>query len=75
MGIWTHEELSDLLSQWKAAYRAASSGKSYTIGSRSLTYRDVDEIRAQLEYLEDELEALGGGGSSVKVTYCRTVRR
>lgn len=75
MAIWTQAELMELLQQWKAAYKAASSGKSYTIGSRSLTYRDVDEIRAQLDWLEDELEALSGGGSSLNVTWCRTVRR
>ena len=60
MSIWTREELLTLLADWKAAYRAASTGKSYTISNRTLTRYDLDEIRKQLAYLEGELAALDG---------------
>lgn len=60
MSIWTREELLTLLADWKAAYRAASTGKSYTISNRTLTRYDLPEIRNQLSYLENELAALNG---------------
>ena len=59
MAIWTREELIRLIDAWKAAYLAASTGKSYTIGSRTLTRYDLDEIRKQLAYLDNELAGLG----------------
>ena len=58
--IWSRAELLDLIAQWKAAYRAAATGKSYSIGSRTLTRYDLPEIRKQLEWLEEELAALDG---------------
>lgn len=61
MSIWSREELLSLLADWKAAYRAASTGKSYTIANRTLTRYDLPEIREQLSYLENELAALSGG--------------
>lgn len=58
--IWTREELLSLLADWKAAYRAASTGKSYAIDGRTLTRYELPEIRKQLTYLENELAALSG---------------
>lgn len=60
MTIWTREELLTLIADWKAAYKAASTGKSYTIGGRTLTRYELPEIRRQLSYLENELAALDG---------------
>lgn len=61
--IWTREELLSLLADWKAAYKAASTGKSYMIQGRSLTRYDLPEIRQQLIYLQTELTALERGGT------------
>ncbi len=61
--IWTKEELHSSLADWKAAYKAASMGKSYTIGGRSLTRQDLPQIREQLDYLGRELRALEHGSS------------
>ena len=75
MPIWTRQELLRLIALWKAAYMAASTGQSYTIDGRSLTRQNVPEIRAQLSYLERQLEALSGNGSGLKRITCRTVRQ
>lgn len=58
--IWTKDELLSLLADWKAAYKAASTGKSYAISGRTLTRYDLADIRAQISYLESELAALSG---------------
>lgn len=58
--IWTREELTTLIADWKAAYRAASTGKSYTIEGRTLTRYNLVDIRNQLAYLEKELDKLAG---------------
>lgn len=60
--IWTHAELLSLRTSWKAAYQAAATGKSYTIDGRTLTRQDIDDIRAQLDYIQQELDKLNGGG-------------
>lgn len=72
--IWTRDELIQLISSWKAAYKAASSGQSYTIDGRTLTRQNVPEIRNQLSYLERQLDALSGKGGGLKSIKCRTVR-
>lgn len=61
MPIWKRDELLDLLALWKAAYRAAATGKSYSIEGRSLTRQDLPEIRRQLSFLESELSSLEKG--------------
>ena len=71
--MWTREELLSLLADWKAAYKAASSGKSYTIGSRTLTRYDLAEIRDQFDWFSWELAALSRGRGPVRVT-ARIVR-
>ncbi len=58
--IWSRQELLELIYEWKAAYKAAATGKSYSIGARTLTRYDLSEIRDQLEWLENELAALDG---------------
>lgn len=75
MSIWTKSELLELICQWKKAYKAVSSGKSYTIGGRSLTRQDVSVIRAQLDSLARELDAVEHPGKgSLRAIPCRTVR-
>ncbi|WP_297829521.1 hypothetical protein [uncultured Desulfovibrio sp.] len=74
MSLWTREELLELISRWKAAYKAVSHGQSYSIDGRSLTYLNVTEIRAQLSYLQGELESLRTGSGSLRHVKCRTVR-
>ncbi len=75
MSIWTREELLGLITDWKAAYKAASTGQSYTIGGRSLTRQNLSEIRSQLDFLQGELEALTDrNAGSLKFVRCRTVR-
>lgn len=73
MTIWTREELLTLIADWKAAYKAASTGKSYAIGGRTLTRYELPEIRRQLSYLENELAALDGrrGPVFVRARYRR----
>lgn len=58
--IWSRAELLELIELWKAAYRAASTGKSYSIGSATLTRYDLPQIVAQLDKLKKELAALDG---------------
>ncbi len=74
MSIWTHEELTELISCWKAAYKAASTGKSYTVQGRTLTRYDLPEIRQQLAYLEGELVALETGRRGLVAVKARTRR-
>ena len=57
---WTREELLSLLADWKAAYKAASTGKSYMVQGRTLTRYEIPEIRSQIDYLNGELAALDG---------------
>lgn len=61
--IWTHDELATLIADWKAAYRAASTGKSYVIDGNALTRQDLPQIREQLAYLQRELAILDAGTS------------
>lgn len=64
MSIWTKEELTRLLAEWKKALTAAATGKSYTIAdggtTRTVTRYDLDEIRKMIAWLEDELAKLEG---------------
>lgn len=58
--IWTKPELEALIVTFKAAYTAALQSKSYTIGNRTLTRQDLPEIKAELEYLQSELNRASG---------------
>ncbi len=74
MTVFTRDELIELIALWKDAYRSVASGKSYAIAGRSLTYQDVDTIRAQLDDLQSELDALDGKTGSLRYIHVRTVR-
>lgn len=60
MSIWTKEELNTQITAYKEALLICSQGKSYTIGSRSLTRSDMQEIKSMLDYFETELNKLDG---------------
>lgn len=60
MSIWTKEELKTHITAYKEALLACASGKSYSIGSRSLTRSDIPEIIKTLKILEEELDKLEG---------------
>lgn len=74
MSVFTRSELAEAISRWKAAYIAVASGKSYSIAGRSLTYQDVPTIRAELDRLEAELEALDGRSSGLRSFRMRMCR-
>lgn len=61
VSIWTEEELREQIAAWKQALLSASTGKSYTIGSRTLTAHDLPQIRQQLEWLHGQLSMLSEG--------------
>ncbi len=61
--IWTRQELLEEIDLYKRALKACASGSSYTIGSRSLTRQNLQEIRAHLDYLAGELAARMAGAA------------
>lgn len=61
------EELQDIretLADYRAARRALALGKSYQIGSRTLTRLNYNEIRLAIHDLEIELANLEQGATS-----------
>lgn len=64
MSIWTKEELQEQIKAYKEALLACSSGKSYSIGSRSLTRSDIPQILETLSYFEAELNKINKVQSS-----------
>ena len=65
--VWTRQELLEEIDLYKKALKACASGSSYTIGSRSLTRHNLQELRDHLEYLSGELAALEGRRGPVLV--------
>lgn len=53
----TVERAKKHLEAWLDAELAVTTGQSYSIGSRSLTRANVAEIRKQIEYWQNQLEA------------------
>jgi hypothetical protein len=52
------------LEAWLNAELKVTNGQNYTIGSRSLTYANISEIRKQIEYWKNQvanLEVLASG--------------
>lgn len=64
MSIWTKEELQTHIKAYKEALLNCSQGKSYSVGSRSLTRSDIPEILRTLEYYQAELNMLNNVRSS-----------
>jgi len=57
------------LETWKKAKHAAATGKSYTIGTRTLSRYDLAEINREIAFFTDICEALSSSrrGGPVKV--------
>lgn len=64
---YTLEEINASLARWKKALDACATGKSYTIGDRSLTMHDLPEIRKTIEWLEQRRSKIMGRASTVYV--------
>lgn len=60
--IWTLQEARETLTLWKTAYKNLAAGqvKEYQIGSRKLTYLDLEEIEKQINKFAEILAVLEG---------------
>ncbi len=58
---YTLAEAQEELRVWKTAKRYAAVGKSYSIGTRSLTRYDLDEINREIAFFSDIVGTLEGG--------------
>lgn len=54
------------LTTWMAADDAVASGKSYSIGDRTLTRANEAEIRKNLEFWDHQVKRLTRGGINVR---------
>lgn len=64
------EEARSMLNGWLEAEKAVMTGKSYKIGTRSLTRNNVAEIADRIKYWRNEVEKLensNGTGSGARV--------
>lgn len=67
-----YQQALEMVDLWIAAEKALTTGKTYTIGTRSLTRVDLPEVREAINYWENEVMRLykllnGGGGRSWRV--------
>ena len=67
------EHYEKMLKLWMQAEEAAVTGKAYTIGSRSLTRYDLDEILKMQNFYRQKLAELEVGAGIVRV-YGRSFR-
>lgn len=51
------------LSEWLEAEAALNHVGSYQIGERTLTYRDLKEVRESIDYWQSKVNSLKRGGS------------
>ena len=58
-----------MLEMWMEAEVAVAQGRSYTIGSRSLTRNSIKEIRDAQTYWAQKVEELESGRSGIRVRY------
>lgn len=63
MARFTLTEAREFRALWLEAYKAASTGKSYTIENRSLTRQDLAQIKKELSYWDDIIDGLTGRSS------------
>jgi hypothetical protein len=66
MSIFTLAEIQEQKVQWKAALLALSTGKSYSIGTRTLTRNDINDVKTTLEWLDQKEISLTTGRSGVR---------
>lgn len=57
----TLDEARSTLQLWLQAERACASGKSYTIGNRSLTRADLSDIVERIKFWRSECARLSAG--------------
>lgn len=62
----TLEQAKEHLTAWLDADLAVATGKSYKIGSRSLTRVDITEIKDRIFYWQKEVDKLSGKKRSIK---------
>ena len=70
--IFTFDEIDQQITDFKAALRALSVSKEYSIGSRRYTRADMQEIRSTLEWLASEKTRMENGAATGPVS-CDTV--
>ena len=61
---WTLAEVEEQLELWKACLKAIAAGQSYTIGGRSLTRANLEQVKETIEYFGDLLEGFETGNPS-----------
>ena len=54
----TEAQAQQHLDAWLAADLAVASGQAYTIGNRSLTRADTDQIRQQIQYWQATVQRI-----------------
>ena len=62
----TQAQAQTQLDLWIAADAATARGQSYSIGNRSLTRADAEEIRKNISYWSSLVTKLSRGGSTVR---------
>jgi len=72
MALYTTAEITAEIAAWKGALTALATAKSYTVSSggmtRTVTRENLPEIRAHLEWLEQQqAKASGTGGRPVVI--------
>lgn len=68
MSVITKEMAREMLQLWLDAERSVTAGKSYTIGTRSLTRSNISEIAQRIKFWTNELEKLENGrGSGMRI--------
>lgn len=68
------EEAQGELQRWKGALTAASTGRSYQIGSRQLSRYNLPEIKEQIAFFAQIVEALSTGGTGPRMVLGRMKR-
>ena len=66
---YTLTEAREMLSLFKAAYKELVTGqaKAYRVGTREYTALDIDDLRRQIEYFANIVEALSGNVRTKRV--------
>lgn len=67
MGAMTLAQAQALYDAWYAASLAVAQGQSYSIGGRSLTRVNAEEIRQQLEHWAARVDQLTAGRAGIRV--------
>ena len=67
MSVITKEMAREMLQLWIDAERAVTTGKAYSIGSRSLTRANISEIAERIKYWRNELAKLESGRRGIRV--------